>query len=370
MSILKIEFNDKFEDKECWVYKFTYNKEPIAFALGTLEDLNEEQALRIGEKKKEEYICREIDNPTSCKYNPLLEEICHDYLENKKFKKDGNLLNEHTRKRYRTSVNSLLSKFKGFKLSEITRDLLEEYRKERLKQNSYRHGKKIQPSTVNNDINCLKDIYSFAEKERGYELKNDVEGLRDLIKDNRRDRVITREEQRKLLKHSPEHLRNIIYFNLYLPMRIGEIIKLKWEDINFEQKYLKIRAENNKSNKALTLNLDDDLIAFLRKIKEINDNEYVFLNSRGNPYKSTDSMKNCFINVKKKAGIKDLWLHDLRRCGATELSKNNVPTPIISKIMGHSSTETTERYIVVRQDDIANALSDLANNNKHLLDLM
>ena len=73
-------------------------------------------------------------------------------------------------------------------------------------------------------------------------------------------------------------------------------------------------------------------------------NEYVFLNPEGKPYQRCDSLKRCFEGACRRAGIKGLRFHDLRHTAATRMVEKGANIAAVSRMLGHSSWNTTMRY--------------------------
>ena len=93
--------------------------------------------------------------------------------------------------------------------------------------------------------------------------------------------------------------------------------------------------------------------------------EFVFLNSKGKPYKSADSMKNAFKNLCKRAKIERFWFHDLRRTSATNMYEEEPNMKMVSLVLGHSDTRVTERYVQPPDKSLRDFVERIASKNKY-----
>ena len=130
-----------------------------------------------------------------------------------------------------------------------------------------------------------------------------------------------------------------IYMFLMHGRRFGEVVTLKWSDINFEKKIYTIRAENNKARINMTYHLSKRLIESLKSIG-IKKKGYIFtqINDKNKPY-SEGTIRNHWKN-------KPIVLHQIRNCIATYLKNEiGVGNDIVGQILGHKQNKTiTDRY--------------------------
>lgn len=135
---------------------------------------------------------------------------------------------------------------------------------------------------------------------------------------NQVERILTPEEEERLLACSPPHLEPIIITALNTGMRKGEILSLRWEDVDLENNVITIRQEVSKSKKTRRIPINTTLRKLLleQRLKS-GGSLFVFLNSEGNPYKRHDAVKGAYERTCKKSGIKGLRFHDLRHTFAS-----------------------------------------------------
>jgi len=109
-----------------------------------------------------------------------------------------------------------------------------------------------------------------------------------------------------------KHLRAILICALDTGMRRGEILSLKWSDVDFEERVLTIRAFNTKTMKERQVSLTTRLTLELEKLWDASPkgrDQIVF--------GFTNNVKNSFRSVRTEAGLPEIRFHDLRHTAAT-----------------------------------------------------
>ncbi len=174
-----------------------------------------------------------------------------------------------------------------------------------------------------------------------------------------RDIIIKMIDVTKNLKHK------IVIEMLYSSgIRLGEIVKLRWEDIDFQDKL--VRINNGKGSKDRYSILSDkvvkDLIIY-RDIRYNKDSPYVFDSSqKPNTHICKRTVEEILNNAKRKLKIKyPIFPHMMRHSLATHLVEKDVNLRKIQSILGHTNLNTTQIYTKVAKNDlidIKNPLDD------------
>ena len=132
-------------------------------------------------------------------------------------------------------------------------------------------------------------------------------------------------------------------------LRLGELLALHWIDLDFTLKVIQVKNSETfttKSRKNRIVPMSDELFRLLRERKENirNESAFVFHNKKGKPLKE-QTISQRFKKYVIDAGINDkLHFHSLRHSFATHLVKKGVPLFAIQKLLGHSTSKTTEIY--------------------------
>ncbi|MEW6455094.1 MAG: site-specific integrase [Acidobacteriota bacterium] len=230
--------------------------------------------------------------------------------------------------------------FSGFKLSQITNFLVEQYKIERKKEIKISPVKKIKktPSnaTINRELALLKRMFNLAIK---WELadSNPVKGIR-FLKEEPREKILTPEEIKKLLQESNGHLKPIIITALNTGMRLREILYLRWGQVNFQEGFIHIT--HSKNGKIRRIPMNSMLLETLKNIRRIN--EYVFIDERNG--KPMHSIRRSFENACRRAKIIGFRFHDLRHTFSTYTIQRNCDIISLKEILGHADIRMTSRY--------------------------
>ena len=140
-------------------------------------------------------------------------------------------------------------------------------------------------------------------------------------------------------------------------MRLGEILNLKWQDLDFNQKFIYI--ENSKNGEKREVPMNNFLLKMMAQLKETsNYGDYIFSHKDGSPLKG---VYRSFKSACKRAGIKNFRFHDLRHTFASHLVMNGVDLKTVQELMGHKSFSMTLRYAHLSPDHKRKAVEDLGN---------
>src|SRR5690348_751896 len=115
--------------------------------------------------------------------------------------------------------------------------LIEQFKQQRLKTKTL-HNRDRSPATVNRELQVLSKVFSMAY-DNGLVETNPMRRVHKLREAPARERYLTEDEEKKLfgvLIGRRAHLRLIVVVALQTGMRQGEILGLKWEDVDFHQK--------------------------------------------------------------------------------------------------------------------------------------
>jgi len=253
-----------------------------------------------------------------------------------------------TRKSYRDirrMALKLRDYFDEYLLDDITPSMVERYQVEK--------SKDVKPATVNRYLATLKRMFNLAVRE-GYAEKNPVWKV-ELYKEKPRDRVISHDEFHTLISHMPEHTADITTVAYYSGMRKGEILSLKWSQVNLAERLAYL--EETKNDEPRKVYLDERLVEIFRRSR-FQHSEYVFTYD-GRPIRD---VRRSFKRACRLADIGDFRFHDLRRCFRTNLRKAGVEQTVSMRMLGHRSIQAHEIYNAFDREDFENAYGKLAQH--------
>ncbi len=245
----------------------------------------------------------------------------------------------------KANVKALKDHFGKRLLRGITHSDIREFRAIRLATKT-KAKKQRSIAAVNRELEKMRRLLNIAERE-GWILRNPMRNGDPLISiadERKRERIVTREEELRLLaaceNRYRKHLRPILICALDTGMRRGEIFGLKWSDVDFEERVLTIRAFNTKTMQERQVSLTTRLMIELEKLWEASPKNKDFL-----VFGFTDNVKKSWTSVRTKAGLPDVRFHDLRHTAATRLVAAHLPLPEVGRVLGHTQANTTYRYV-------------------------
>ena len=180
-------------------------------------------------------------------------------------------------------------------------------------------------ATVNRSLGTLKKALAMAwEKGR---TPVDYSGLvKRVPENNARTTHLTMAQVQKLADHASDQVRAAIWIALFTGCRRGEILKLRAQDIGRSD--ITIQAGNTKTLRTRTVPVIAPARPWLKAVP-------LAINFEG--------LKSGFRRASEAAGMPGVNFHDLRRSCGTLLIQRGVPLHVVSQLLGHTSTQVTEK---------------------------
>lgn len=141
--------------------------------------------------------------------------------------------------------------------------------------------------------------------------------------------------------------------------RRGELLNLKWSEVDLRNKRFKLL--DSKTGPKI-IHLSGPAAAVVQGIQPVHGNPYVFPGRIDG--KPLVSVKKAWDNIRKKAGIQDARIHDLRHTFASIGVQNGIPLFDVGKLMGHRSLSTTARYAHLLDKNLTDAVDRIASKIK------
>jgi len=126
---------------------------------------------------------------------------------------------------------------------------------------------------------------------------------------------LEKEEIVELLENCIKHLRPIVVLVLNTGMRRGEVLNLKWRDIDVKRGI--IHLEKTKNDEGREVPINEQVKTALIRVRKHPDSPYIFHKKDGSPI---GDIKKSFFTALKKSGIKCFRFHDLRHTFASQFS--------------------------------------------------
>lgn len=239
-------------------------------------------------------------------------------------------LGKYQKQRDATSLNRLLPYFGEKTLSEITTELVSDYRDERLKT--------VKPATVYQELALMRRMFNVARREWKWISSNAVADLSFSVGNkNARDRWLTFAEEKSLLDSAtnPSWLKTLLVLALHTGMRRGEILRLMWQDIDFNRKLVTVQKSKNGEKRSIPMSktLYNQLVD--QKVRDISGRIFPI---------AVRSLRCAFSKALEKARIENFKFHDLRHTFATKLVQNGADLYKVKELLGHKTITMTMRY--------------------------
>lgn len=244
------------------------------------------------------------------------------------------------------------------KLSDITRQRMKELH---LKQGEARG--KIQANKV---LNIASAVFNFGIREGYFKGENPCRHIRR-FKSVSRDRFLNGDELRLFFEALTEEetiYQDFFMLCLFVGARKTTMLRMKYGDICFDLKRWRLSETETKNGDVNIHALPDAAIDILKRRSEQNKlsvapSLYVFPGD-GKDGHLVDPKKS-FARIKKRMGVYDFRIHDLRRTLGSYMAIGNASLPIIGKALNHKSQVSTEIYARLCYDPILNAVNGATN---------
>ena len=218
------------------------------------------------------------------------------------------------------------------------------------------HKLRETPRQANHVVAVLSRAFNWAE-QRGYRPDGTNPCMHiDKYPERKRERFLSEGELASLGDALAEAERDgdenpcavaALRLLVFTGCRRGEILGLRWEDVNFQQAMLQL--PDSKTG-AKVVYLSPPALDVLSKTPRLESNPYVI---RGNkPGAHLVNLKAPWGRIRKKAGLDDVRIHDIRHSYASMAASGGASLPMIGKLLGHSQAQTTQRYAHFAADPV------------------
>lgn len=197
----------------------------------------------------------------------------------------------------------------------------------------------VTPATVRRQLNPVRHLFEIAREEWEMPLaSNPVAQLKLRVTDDRRERRLTEREKERLLI-AAERQRNpvvvqVVHFALETAMRRGEILSLRWEQVDFGRQCVKVLTTKN--GFARSVPLTHDAVALLRGIRR--DCAEAVFPITGN------AVRLAWERIRTHAECPDVRFHDLRHEAISRFFEMGLTVPEVASISGHRDLKSLSRY--------------------------
>jgi integrase len=182
--------------------------------------------------------------------------------------------------------------------------------------------------------------------------------IEQLEENNVREGFLEHEQYVVLRDELPDHQKLILVIGYHFGMRRGEILSLRWDQVDWDGNVIRFEKRQTKGKKARLAPLYGELRGWLDMAYAVRDPECPFIVSwKGQGISET---KTAWKSACKRAGIPDLLIHDLRRTAARNMIRAGVPEKLVLDIVGWKTRAMLDRYNIVDERDVHTAGEKMA----------
>ena len=321
-----------------------------------------------------------------------LEEYARMYLENAK-----NTLSEYEQNHYASILkNHILPVLGHMKLKEVTPVHVQHFINELQEKPSRTKSGKLAPSTVRRYFVVLQSVFHSAYK-LGIIGTNPTDGDRITLPRLQEEttEIFTREELSTIFSYldkEPLQFKVLVHLAINSGCRRGELVGIKWSDINFSTGVITVQRSNykmtgqpikskeTKTGKRRYITLPPYCIALLKRYRaeqtkqrfalgdKWQGDNWIFIQANGAPmYPTTPTLQ--FSDFLKKYNLKHRKFHALRHTSATLLLSSGTNIKNVASRLGHTQLKTTDRSVHALEDAdraAANAFETMFNPLKKM----
>jgi len=203
------------------------------------------------------------------------------------------------------------------------------------------------PATVNRYLSALRSCWNWG-RAAGLVPQDHTWPTRLLLKeDNQRQRYLTDKELTRLVAAAKEHsatMHAAIVLSLACGLRQGELLRLKWSDIDLDGQRISIMRTKNEQPRSVYLS--PAAVAALRTLKRetLQSTEGAFLSTATGEPLNRGTIRLRWLEIRDAAKLQDFRWHDLRHSCASFLAQNGATLLEIGSVLGHKSPAVTMRY--------------------------
>lgn len=205
-------------------------------------------------------------------------------------------------------------------------------------------NRKRAPATVNRYQSALSAAFEFGREH--YDLPdNPCREVKGQPENNGRVRFLSDKEREVLLaacKDSKwDHLYLLVLMAITTGARLGELLRLRWKDIQFPER--RGYVPHTKNGEPRVLPLVPNVTKILQKLTRPLDGDVLIFCSASDP-KNPFEFRKHWNKAIQSSGIENFRFHDLRHTCASYLAQNGATLIQIADVLGHKQLEVTKRY--------------------------
>ena len=208
----------------------------------------------------------------------------------------------------------------------------------------------IANSTINREVGLLSSAINYARREWDWEVSNPAERMR-LTEGDGRKRFATVDEVMALICAAERHKRapylaDLIRVAVNTGCRRGELLGLRWSQIDLEARTIRLEGSDTKNGKGRIVPLNREAHAAMQARSQYRslhcpESPWVFCRKSG---ARNLTIQSSWAAILESVGLEDFHFHDLRHTCGSWLVQSGVALADVKEVLGHSTIRMTERY--------------------------
>lgn len=214
--------------------------------------------------------------------------------------------------------------------------------------------KEVSTGTVRLELALISHVFTILRKEWNFPIDNPITNIRKPKPSKARDRRLVNEEKECLLKACKQsrnpQLYALVVMAIETGMRLGELLKMEWADINLSKRT--IFLDDTKNGSSRTIPLSYKAIETLINIPKHIKSKRVFWIWPQKP----DAISGAWRPALKRAEITGLRFHDLRHEATSQFFERGLNVLEVAAITGHKSIQMLQRYTHIKPETLVSKL--------------
>ena len=332
-------------DSDVWWIKYSRNGKPYRESTKTTDKRKADKLLKV---RLAEITSGTFAGPQVERVR--IEDLADDFLRD--YRINGKKSLDDVEARWRLH----LKPFFGFlRAVEVTSDLLARYV-------DGRQGEGAKNATINRELAALKRMFHLGMKATPAKvIRKPV--FPHLAEDNVRKGFLEDGQYQKLLDYRPElWFRSIVECGRTYGWRVSELLKLKVGQVDIVHRIIRLETGTTKNKSGREVVMTEAVFQLLSAcIEGKGPGDYVFTRPGGKPVRD---FRGTWESACAHAGVPNLLFHDLRRTAARNLRRIGVGENVIMRIGGWKTRSVFQRYDIVDNRDIADAMKKLEQSEQ------
>jgi len=330
-----------------WWIKFYRNGIPFRESTGTPDKRKATRALnqRLAEVATGKFLGPNIERMG-------VEELAEDFLRDYRINDKSSL--EDAEARWRLHLQPFFGKLRA---AQVTSSLLNAYV-------DRRQAAGAANATINRELAALKRMFNLGRRSTPPKVIF-VPAFPRLAENNVRQGFLEDDQYEKLLESCPEiWFQTLVEIGATYGWRVGELLKLRVNQIDLTNWTIRLHpgtTKNKEGREVKMTKIVHDLLGMCTEGKDPND--YVFTRPSGNRVRD---FRGTWEKAREAAGVPRLLFHDLRRTAARNYRRAGIAEGVIMKIGGWKTRSVFERYAIIANSDISDAVEKLETRRNRM----